>query len=86
MSKDFAKILQEENQKLKEPKNPEKKMQKKVYLTEKTSWYLSMLQNKTGQPNGEIVEQLITEEYYKKNQKGDKYNELHHTTKPRTHK
>ncbi|WP_068676040.1 hypothetical protein [Oceanobacillus sp. Castelsardo] len=48
-----------------------KKIQKKIYISEKTSWYLEMLLIDTNHTNSSLIDKLIFEEYKRLYKKGD---------------
>ncbi|MEC5423326.1 hypothetical protein QGM71_07415 [Virgibacillus sp. C22-A2] len=50
--------------------NDNKKIQKKLYLSEKANWYLELMLQEGKETNSSFVEKLITEEYQRLYKKG----------------
>ena len=47
-----------------------RKIQKKIYLSEKANWYLEMLLTETEDTNSSLIEKLIVEEYRRRYSEG----------------
>ncbi|WP_053218229.1 hypothetical protein [Virgibacillus senegalensis] len=47
-----------------------KKIQKKIYISEKASWYLEMMLTDSDDTNSSLIEKLITDEYHRLYEKG----------------
>lgn len=53
-----------------EESNDNKKIQKKLYISEKANWYLGLMLQESKETNSSFVEKLITEEYQRLYKKG----------------
>ncbi|MFD2627614.1 hypothetical protein [Oceanobacillus kapialis] len=51
-------------------KEENKKIQKKLYISEKANWYLELMLQKRNETNSSLVEKLIIEEYQRLYEKG----------------
>ncbi|AIF45553.1 hypothetical protein [Virgibacillus sp. SK37] len=56
IAKHFPELLEKEG-------NGNKKIQKKLYISEKANWYLELMLQEGKETNSTLVEKLITEEY-----------------------